>query len=343
MGEDFSATMFKHRLRRVLELNAELFAIDTVLEAFAPVGDPVHEVQVDLGRTHPFDARVRSVGADRAGNNRETQAAVDRLMAQSTASAERQYEPLVEWLAPIVDARPEEFATAADALTTTVTQPMVGVALHDFALLDQTLSSWKGAAAEQFGSYFYGRVETAVQSQRYLGEAVKTIVLAGEAITTGAQDSLDQLAEAAYRVVDDQLRQRADAHADASAHDWMLAGALALSLVAAVPTGGASTAGAITAMASAGASIVSYVDATSGGEQTLKAASAEEVLDGLTDGLNAVMRNWNDSWDSLEHDLSAPLKAWARETEDDGALWPKRPVLTVGVDPEDFHHESAST
>lgn len=324
-------------------------------------GLPFGPSSIEIGNYYPFRMFVHLPAANRSAPKGSSplggttysseQEAADRstyingIYGAADAYAAQIVSEVKSSMTYITEPTASQFSDAADRTKSQLCDVLEAHAVDDFALLEHSLADWHGAAANQFADYVYNLMQAAITEQRVAAETMRYGLAGGFTIVNLAQNSLMQLVDSVYEVLDAQLQQRQKDHESTSPSlsTWLAIASGVIAVVAAIPTGGASLeiAVGVAGAASGVLGVGSALTADNGSEQKIEEYSAEKIGDKFVDGMSTIYLNAQTNWTRLESNMSV-YRRHIDHAEADKLMFPQRPDIADGVTPHSFHHDSVN-
>lgn len=318
---------------------ASAYLVDLHTPAAGP-GPANHTLEVSLGWTHPFIRRVTTPNAHSPG-----------FADHVTQHLRELFETEQQWSSANIDTIRDQTKLIRRASTDPLDE--VVRELHDvystinmfisenFAHLDRNAGDWRGPAAETFFNDFYGKFAQIKDNQLELVLGLIAAVSSSRLVLRTAQASLVSILTAARDLITEQLEKRSMNDDGPSTKTVLMVGAAAAAVFGSTAVPALWAIGlSMTSQAMALAAGTIPEDATTEGE-TISAASARELLDGLTDKVSMTMRRTESEYEVLG---DAVRDMWG-EIDDlhrSKLLIPPAPIAGSEVEAKSFHHVSSS-
>jgi hypothetical protein len=309
-------------------------------------------VDVEFGKTFPFTKRYgfRSDWHDSLfglwddTRSERVNERLNELAGGATSWAETGVESVREGIKPYTWFSGGLYESDVLTPIETMHQSLEDEVSDDFGLLQHSLSDWKGDAADNFASNFYFPFEHTLRSQKQMLAALLGGLASAKAVAESTQHSIMTLVHCTKEAL---LQQLEIAHVTAklerqqSQYNAMIIAVGATTVFAGILSGGSLWAVGFAA-AAGGATIASTTIPTDAAtEYVLQGSTAEELLNGLLDGISTVKTNDGQQHGTLLDEVNATLTRVGTlrggPEGEDGRLIPIQPDIIDGVDGSTFY------
>lgn len=307
----------------VIEANRELQFLDNLTLQQA-------HYTVHLGSTHPFTREVPLLAPPIVLKQRMIEA---RSSASAWASAARR--EALHAIDPWIASYGHYFETGHTTVVRARDELMF--VSDDFAKLDHSIEFWRGPAADDFASNFYNPADQIRDHQTYALEAMRCAIVFADDLTNLCKHSLMNAIEAADECAVKQLSARArDERGSSSAVFKVLSAAASIASAIKLPNPGTV---ALTIASVAFGAAASTMDDKDTQDETIEAASADQLDAQLHQAIGVVNTNSGRRFNELEAQLEV-VQSKVDEFEAQGTWFTREPKLIDGAAPGAFIHQS---
>jgi hypothetical protein len=355
----FERAEFSKKLSEVGGFLAELRYIDRALtylgeqeaqwwEGLPQVSSGDFILDVELGETVPFTRRYRFPHdvrlfpwQDPDSRRTEINNHLQELAEEARTWAGDNLESLARMVEPFTWPLASKYENLVIAPLGAAHVTLEDEVSNDFGKLRHSLGNWEGHAAESFATNFYHPFEDTLRSHKQLLAALAGGVVAAKAIAESTQHSLMNAVHYVQKALYEQLELRAQqaeqARQESRQNILIIAGGTAT--VFGGITGGSLWGIGIAAVEGGTAIASTAIPAAT--DFTLKGATAEALLDALTDAIGLIDVNDGQQHDQLKAEIDDAIDRVIdlrdRGDDDYGRLIPIRPNIVDGVDGNDFY------
>lgn len=340
------------RLKDVRDYLAELRYIDlaqqrihdhnkaATLSGLANSDDSYEWFNLELGTRYPFtESMLVPFPAIRTGQAQANELLIP-LLAEAHQWTESQMVYLDHRIQEIMHYRHNGYAPM-DWHLEKVSNSLAGVD-SNFGFLEGELSRWTGTAATDFRSGFYSKYRTVRENQLRLVEGLRAALTVSRRSIEYSQQSAINAVTSTREALLDQLRLRSIRVTGKTEKVVLLATAGMYSVIAVLlPPAGLWAAAVATAIAF-GASVAAseLPPASIEDDQLIEGVSAEELHLDLHAAIQKVESFLYRNLDEL-HDNLRSVRSEVGSLYRPHEIIPKRPHITDGASPAEFHHSSS--